>query len=52
MKDKNNPLYDPRQANRVCIYGQLLLTDLIEKLEPYCEITQSNTDGVLVKLKS
>lgn len=52
MKDKNNPLYDPRQANRVCIYGQLLLTDLIEKLEPYCEITQSNTDGVLVKLRS
>ncbi len=50
MKDKNNPLYDPRQANRVCIYGQLLLLDLIEKLEPHCKIIQSNTDGVLVKL--
>ena len=50
-KDKFNPLYDPRQANRVCIYGQLLLLDLIEHLEPHCEIIQSNTDGVLVKLR-
>lgn len=51
MKDKFNPLYDPRQANNVCINGQLLLLDLIEKLEPICKIIQSNTDGVLVKLK-
>lgn len=50
MKDKNNNLYDPRQANRVCIYGQLLLLDLIEKLEPHCQIIQSNTDGVLIKM--
>lgn len=50
MKDINNPLYDPRQANNVCVYGQLLLLDLIEHLEPYCKIVQSNTDGVLVKL--
>ena len=51
MKDAHNPLYDPRQANRVCVYGQLLLLDLIEKLEPHCEIIQSNTDGVLVKMR-
>lgn len=51
MKDKFNPLYDPRQANRVCIYGQLLLLDLMEKLEPHCDIIQSNTDGVLVKMR-
>lgn len=51
MKDQNNNLYDPRQANRVCVYGQLLLVDLMEKLEPYCQIIQSNTDGVLVKLR-
>ena len=50
MKDKNNPLYDPRQANNVCVHGQLLLLDLIEKLEPHCKIIQSNTDGILVKL--
>lgn len=50
MKDKNNPLYDPRQANNVCVHGQLLLLDLIEKLEPHSKIIQSNTDGILVKL--
>lgn len=49
-KDKNNALFDPRQANNVCVYGQLLLLDLIEKLEPYCQIIQSNTDGILVKI--
>lgn len=52
MKDKNNPLYDPRQANNVCVYGQLLLLDLMERLEPVpgLKIIQSNTDGVLVKM--
>lgn len=49
MKDKGNGLYDPLQANRVCVYGQLLLLDLIEKLEPYCELIQSNTDGILIR---
>lgn len=52
MKDKYNQLYDPRQANNVCVGGQLLLLDLIEKLEPHCQIIQSNTDGILIKLKS
>ncbi len=51
MKDKYNPLYDPRQANNVCVYGQLLLLDLIEHLESAgAEIIQSNTDGVLVRM--
>lgn len=51
MKDKFNPLYDPRQANNVCVGGQLLLLDLIEKLEDHCDLIQSNTDGILVKLR-
>ena len=50
MKDKSNALYDPLQANKVCIYGQILLLDLIERLEPYCQLIQSNTDGVLVRM--
>lgn len=50
MKDKHNNLFDPRQANNVCVAGQLLLLDLIEHLEPHCQIIQSNTDGVLIKL--
>ena len=50
-KDPNNPLYDPRQANRVCVYGQLLILDLMERLEEVgALIIQSNTDGVLVKM--
>lgn len=50
LKDKNNQLYDPLMANNICIYGQLLLLDLMEKLEPYAEIIQSNTDGILIKM--
>lgn len=50
MKDKNNPLYDPRQANNVCVGGQLLLLDLIEMLEGHCQLIQSNTDGLIIKL--
>ena len=53
-KDKYNALFDPLMANNVCITGQLLLLDLIEKLEiefgDKCELVQSNTDGILVKL--
>lgn len=51
-KDKYNPAYDPRQANNVCINGQLLLLDLIEKLEVIegFELIQSNTDGLIIKI--
>lgn len=50
MKDQMNPLYDPRCANNICIFGQLLLTDLIERLEGHCDLIQSNTDGLIIKL--
>lgn len=52
-KDKNSPAYDPRQANNICINGQLLLVDLIEKLEekmPKFDLIQSNTDGLIIKI--
>lgn len=53
LKDAFSPLYDPRENNAICVNGQLLLVDLIEKLEPYIEkFIQSNTDGILIKLKS
>lgn len=48
LKYKYSPMYDPRMANNVCITGQLLLIDLIEDLEPYSELVQSNTDGILI----
>ena len=49
-KDPTSPAYDPRQANNICINGQLLLVDLIEKLEavPGFELVQSNTDGLII----
>lgn len=52
MKDQYNALYDPCQANNVCVGGQLLLLDLIEKLEPYAQLIQSNTDGIILKLSN
>lgn len=51
MKDQYNPLFDPLMANNVCIAGQLLLLDLIEKLEPYGKLIQSNTDGIFMKVE-
>ena len=49
-KDPNNPMYDPRRANEVCVNGQLLLLDLLEHLEGHCEIIQSNTDGLIIQI--
>lgn len=31
--DKYNPMYDPRNRLLVCVYGQLFILDLIEKVE-------------------
>lgn len=47
-----NPLYDKRMANSVCYTGQLLLIDLIEKLEVLgdkIEFINSNTDGIIYR---
>lgn len=52
-KDKYNNLFDPLQANNVCINGQLLLLDLVEHVTdkiPGAKLIQSNTDGVMFKL--
>lgn len=49
-KDKYNALYDPLMSNNICVTGQLALTLLIEMLEPYVQLIQSNTDGLIVKL--
>lgn len=54
MKDRNNDMYDPLMANLVCIFGQVLILDLLEKIElkfgDKVELIQSNTDGIFVKL--
>lgn len=54
--DSNNDLYDQRQGIAICVNGQLLLLDLIEKIElefgHRAEFIQGNTDGVMFKFKS
>ena len=50
-KDEYSSAYDPRQANNVCVNGQLLLLDLLEHLEGHCEVIQSNTDGLIIQIQ-
>lgn len=51
MKQKSSALYDPMSNNSICVNGQLLLLDLIEHLEPYTDLVQNNTDGIVIKLR-
>lgn len=48
---KYSPLFDPSRAQLVCMYGQAFTIDLTEKLEPYVNMIQSNTDGIIFELK-
>lgn len=50
-KSYYNSLYDPLQANNICINGQIMLTDLIIRLKNYTKLIQSNTDGILFDYK-
>jgi len=49
MKSQYNALFDPLQGNNICINGQIILIQLIKELEPYCQLIQSNTDGIVIK---
>ena len=44
-------LNDPSRSRLVCMYGQAYTIDLLEKLEPYINLVQSNTDGIIFELK-
>jgi len=50
--DRFNQMYDPLHRTLVCVYGQVLMIDLIEKIEsiPGFKLIQSNTDGILIKI--
>lgn len=54
--DKFSNMFDPKMGRSICIYGQLLMTDLLDKLEDEfgenCIPIQYNTDGIIVKLKN
>lgn len=47
-KFKWSELLDPRMANNICIGGQVMIVDLLEQIEPYCKLIQSNTDGIII----
>lgn len=54
LKDETSSIYDPMANNCICINGQLMLLDLIERLEEanaFERFVQSNTDGILIKLR-
>jgi len=45
-------MYDPEMFTSITILGQLLITDLLEKLERHIELIQSNTDGIFFRLRN
>lgn len=45
-------LYDPRNANNVCVHGQIIALYLLSKLEKVGQILNTNTDGILVKVNT
>ena len=51
MGFEKSDMYDPVNFCSVTILGQLLITDLLEKLERHIELIQSNTDGVFFRLR-
>lgn len=51
-KSEYNALYDPLQFNNIVANSQLILTHLIVLLEPFCELIQSNTDGLIIKYEN
>lgn len=51
MGDPFNPLYDPLHRTLVCVFGQVFLIDLIDKIEDIITLINSNTDGIFFKVK-
>lgn len=49
--DKYNALYDPLHRTLVCVFGQVFLIDLIDKIEDIIYLINSNTDGIFFKVK-
>ncbi len=49
--DPFNPLYDPLHRTLVCVFGQVFLIDLIDKIEDIIYLINSNTDGIFFKVK-
>lgn len=46
LKNKYSTLNNPKASKSVCIFGQIALYDLCERLAPSCQLVNINTDGV------
>ena len=51
LKDRNSACFDPLMSSNVCVAGQLYLIELTARLENYCQILQTNTDGIYMMVK-
>lgn len=51
-KNKFTEFYDPYHFEMITLWGQLFLVDLLEKLDPYITLIQSNTDGIILMCKN
>src|SRR5699024_8995260 len=49
LKSKWSNLYNPQMSNNVVVNGQLILTHFILLLDNFCELIQTNTDGIIIK---
>lgn len=49
--DPNSEIYDPEACFSVCACGQLIITHLMRKVSPFCEIINANTDGLFCLIK-
>lgn len=49
--DKFNPMYDPLHRKLVCVFGQVLMIDLIDKLDDLVVFLNHNTDGIFFIVK-
>lgn len=47
---ESSALYDPRNMKAVCVNGQLLLCDLLEKIEHLATAINGNTDGLILDI--
>lgn len=58
MKDKFKKIYDPEYNTKMCMLGQLALTDLIFRLknanpnETWFKLCNSNTDGIAIEVEN
>ena len=51
MENEYCDFYDPYKRGLVTATGQIFLCDLLEKIEPYVYLIQTNTDGIIAELK-